>query len=73
VRSEEAVKLGLLNTIVDGEDVVAGAIELAEAIAANGAGGVRATKNALIRSAEISSFLAALELENRNQVVCRTS
>jgi enoyl-CoA hydratase/carnithine racemase len=75
VRSEEAARLGLLNRVVDGdgEDVVDAAIALAETIAGNAAVGVRATKNALIRSAEISSFLAALELENRNQVVCHTA
>jgi enoyl-CoA hydratase/carnithine racemase len=75
VRSAEAVKLGLLNRVVggDGEDVVDAAIGLAETMAENSAGGIRATKNALIRSAEISSFGAALELENRNQTVCRTA
>ncbi|MDT5080273.1 MAG: hypothetical protein QOJ80_4910, partial [Mycobacterium sp.] len=75
VRSEEAVKLGLLNRIVEGEgdEVVNAAIELAEAIAANGAVGVRATKSTMLRSAEINSFLAALELENRSQTVCRAA
>jgi enoyl-CoA hydratase/carnithine racemase len=75
VRADEAVRIGLANRIVPGEgdDVVVAAIELAESIAANGAEGVRATKNSLIRNAEIASFLAALELENRSQVVCRTT
>jgi enoyl-CoA hydratase/carnithine racemase len=75
VKADEAVRIGLANRIVpgDGEDVVAAAIALAETIAANGAEGVRATKNSLIRNAEIASFLAALELENRSQVVCRTN
>ncbi|MGH3635374.1 MAG: enoyl-CoA hydratase/isomerase family protein, partial [Mycobacterium sp.] len=74
VKADEAVRIGLANRIVaDGDDVVAAAIELAESIAANGAEGVRATKNSLIRSAEVSSFLAALEMENRSQVVCRTT
>ena len=75
VKSEEAVRMGLANRIVpgEGEDVVAAAIELAEAIADNGAEGVRATKNSLIRSAEVDSFISALELENRSQVVCRTT
>ncbi|MGV1003766.1 MAG: enoyl-CoA hydratase/isomerase family protein [Candidatus Nanopelagicales bacterium] len=75
VKAEEAVRMGLANRIVagEGEDVVAAAIELAEAIAVNGAEGIRATKNSLIRSAEIDSFIAALELENRSQVVCRTT
>ncbi|ORW24417.1 enoyl-CoA hydratase/isomerase family protein [Mycobacterium palustre] len=74
VKADEAVRIGLANRIVaDGDDVVAAAIELAESIVANGAEGVRATKNSLMRSAEVTSFLAALELENRSQVVCRTA
>jgi enoyl-CoA hydratase/carnithine racemase len=74
VKADEAVRIGLANHIVaDGGDVVTAAIELAESVAANGAEGVRATKNTLIRNAEVSSFLAALELENRSQVVCRTT
>jgi enoyl-CoA hydratase/carnithine racemase len=75
VKADEAVRIGLANRIVagGGDDVVAAAIELAESVAANGAEGVRATKNSLIRNAEVSSFLAALELENRSQVVCRTT
>ncbi len=75
VKAEEAVRIGLANRIVavDGEEIVSAAIELAEAIAGNGAEGIRATKNSLIRSAEIDSFLAALELENRSTVVCNTT
>jgi enoyl-CoA hydratase/carnithine racemase len=75
VKAVEAVRMGLANRIVpvDGEQVVTAAIELAEEIAANGAEGVRASKNSLIRSAEIDSFVSALELENRSQVVCRTT
>lgn len=75
VRADEAVRMGLANRIVpvDGEQIVTAAVELAEEIAARGAEGIRATKNSLIRSAEIDSFIAALELENRSQVVCRTT
>ncbi|MCX2932359.1 enoyl-CoA hydratase/isomerase family protein [Mycobacterium sp. CVI_P3] len=75
VKADEAVRIGLANRIapVDGEQIVAAAVELAEQIVAHGAEGIRATKNSLIRSAEIDSFIAALELENRSQVVCRTT
>ena len=75
VKAEEAVRIGLANRIVpvEGEEIVSAAIELAEVIAGNGAEGIRATKNSLIRSAEIDSFLAALELENRSNVVVRTT
>jgi enoyl-CoA hydratase/carnithine racemase len=66
VRSAEAAKMGLLNRIVD-TDVVAAAIELAESIPADG--GSRAAKTTMMRSAEIPSFLAALELEKRTQTV----
>lgn len=69
VRSTEALKMGLLNNIVEGDDVVTAAIELAESMAANGSGGVRATKTTMMRNAEISSFLASVELENRAQAV----
>lgn len=75
VKADEAVRMGLANRIVpvEGEQVVTAAIELAEAIAEHGAEGIRAAKNSLIRSVEIDSFIAALELENRSQVVCRTT
>lgn len=75
VKADEAVRIGLANRIVpeQGDQVVSAAIELAEAIADHGAEGIRATKNSLIRAAEIDSFLAALELENRSHVVVRTT
>lgn len=66
VRCAEAAKMGLLNRIVD-ENVITSAIELAESIPADG--GSRATKTTMVRSAEIPSFLAALELEKRTQTV----
>jgi enoyl-CoA hydratase/carnithine racemase len=68
VRAAESAKMGLLNRIVDGGNVLAAAIDLADAMAADG-GGVRATKGTLMRNAEISSFAAALELEKRTQTV----
>ncbi len=75
VKADEAVRMGLANRIVpaDGEQVVAAAIDLAEEISGHGAEGIRASKNSLIRSAEIDSFLAALELENRSHVVVTTT
>ncbi|BBZ74834.1 putative enoyl-CoA hydratase echA12 [Mycolicibacterium anyangense] len=75
VKAVEAVKLGLANRIVpvEGEEIVSAAIELAEHISTNGAEGIRATKNSLIRNAEIDSFARALELENRSQAVVRTT
>jgi enoyl-CoA hydratase/carnithine racemase len=73
VRAGEAATLGLLNRVVDeGQDVLDAAIGLAETIADHDAVGMRATKNTLLRSAEIDSFRAAVELENRTQTVCRT-
>lgn len=75
VKADEAVRMGLANRIVpaEGEQVVAAAIDLAEEISGHGAEGIRASKNSLIRSAEIDSFLAALELENRSHVVVTTT
>ena len=42
---------------------------MAQLIAANSPGGVRMTKRAIQRNQEISSYAAALELENRGQAL----
>lgn len=75
VRAQEAARMGLVNHLVEGDAdaLVGAALDLAESIASAPRGAVRASKNALIRNAEITSLSAALELENRNQVVCRAA
>lgn len=69
VGAEEAERIGLVNRIVDSADLLGEAIALARAIAANSPGGVRISKRAIQRNAEIGSYEAALELENRGQAL----
>lgn len=69
VGAEEAERIGLVNRIVPSEDLFDEAYTLARAIAANSPGGIRISKRALQRNAEIASYAAALELENRGQAL----
>lgn len=67
VAAQEAHHLGVVNELAD--DPVARAHELAAAIRANAPGGVEMSKRALQANLEVSSYAAALELENRGQAL----
>ena len=67
--AEEALRIGLLNRIVPADHLMPAAIELATQISANSPSGVRLSKSALRLGAEISSYEAAMELENRGQAL----
>ncbi|MEV4144459.1 enoyl-CoA hydratase/isomerase family protein [Amycolatopsis sp. NPDC049691] len=69
VRGEEAYRIGLANRLCAGPDVLAVALELAAEIAANSPFGVRLTKQVLHAGVDASSFTAATEIENRNQIL----
>jgi enoyl-CoA hydratase/carnithine racemase len=69
VGAAEAERIGLVNRVVPSGDLFAEADALAAAIAGNSPGGVRLTKRALLRNQEITSYAAALELENRGQAL----
>ncbi|MDH6285005.1 enoyl-CoA hydratase/carnithine racemase [Prescottella agglutinans] len=69
VDAEEAVRIGLANRVVPSEDLFDAAIALAETIASNSLGGIRMSKRALQRNQEVTSYAAALELENRGQAL----
>jgi enoyl-CoA hydratase/carnithine racemase len=69
VGAEEAVRIGLVNRMVPSADLIDEAIAMAERIAANSPGGVRMSKRALQRNQEVTSYSAALELENRGQAL----
>ncbi|HEY2057326.1 enoyl-CoA hydratase/isomerase family protein [Amycolatopsis sp. NBC_01480] len=69
VAAEEAVTIGLANRMVPGEQLFGEAVAMAEQIAANSPGGVRMSKRAIQRNQEITSYAAALELENRGQAL----
>lgn len=74
VGAEEADQIGLVNRIVPTEDLFDEALAMARMIAQNSPGGVRMSKRAIQRNQEITSYAAALELENRGQaLMSRTS
>lgn len=65
----EADRLGMVNRLVDDGDVLAPALELAEAIARNSEYGVWMTKKGLWLGLDAPSLRHAVELENRTQVL----
>lgn len=69
VGAEEAGRIGLVNRVVEPGRLMAAADELAADIAANSPAGVRMSKRAIQRNQEITSYAAALELENRGQAL----
>lgn len=69
VEAAEAAQIGLVNRVVESDRLLESAIELGRQIARNSPGGVRLSKRAIQRNAEIGSYEAALELENRGQAL----
>jgi enoyl-CoA hydratase/carnithine racemase len=69
VGAAEATRIGLVDRVVPAEQLHYEAMALAQRIAGNSPGGIRMSKRALQRNQEITSFAAALELENRGQAL----
>jgi enoyl-CoA hydratase len=69
ITAEEAGRIGLVNRVVDADALQDAALDLAEAIAANSPFGVWMTKKGLERNVDAPSLEAAVELENRTQVL----
>ncbi|OIH85219.1 enoyl-CoA hydratase [Arthrobacter sp. UCD-GKA] len=69
VEAEEAARIGLVNLVVPTEDLFEEALAMAKTIASNSPGGVRMSKRAIQRNQEVTSYAAALELENRGQAL----
>jgi enoyl-CoA hydratase/carnithine racemase len=69
VRAAEAKRIGLADRLTETGTALEAAIELAETIAGNSAGGVRSAKNAFVRNLENNSFTSALELDTRGQAL----
>lgn len=68
VDADEAAAMGLVNRVVPAESLLAESLALAEQISTNSPLGVRLTKQALQANVD-APLSAALELENRNQVL----
>jgi len=73
VGAAEAVAIGLANRVVPADRLYDEAVALARLIAVNSPGGVRLSKRAIQRNQEITSYAAALELENRGQALLTRS
>ncbi len=73
VTADEADRRGLVSELVEPDRLVGRAIEIASAIAELAPLGVRLTKRALQVNADATGLDAAMELENRNQVLSHAS
>lgn len=69
VGAEEAARIGLVNRVVPADELQDAALVLAEAIAANSPFGVWMTKKVLGCNIDAPGLDAAVELENRTQVL----
>jgi enoyl-CoA hydratase/carnithine racemase len=69
VGATEAERIGLVNAISDEGALLDDALAMATLIVANSPAGVRISKTALRFNAEIPSYAAAMELENRGQAL----
>jgi enoyl-CoA hydratase len=73
VAADEADRRGLVSELVEPDRLVGRAIEIASAIAELAPLGVQLTKRALQVNADATGLDAAMELENRNQVLSHAS
>jgi enoyl-CoA hydratase len=73
VDATEAFRTGLANRVVDDEELLTAAQELAGEIARNSPFGIRMTKQVLHRNVDAQSIEAAIELENRTQILATRS
>ena len=69
VAAEEAARIGLVNRVVPTDELFDAALDLARQISKNSPAGVRMSKRAIQRNQEVTSYAAALELENRGQAL----
>jgi enoyl-CoA hydratase/carnithine racemase len=73
VDADEALRTGLVSTVFDDDQLVTGAVAMASEIAALSPVAVRMTKRALQVNTDARDVDAAIELENRNQVITHAS
>lgn len=73
VDADEAERIGLVSRVVPADRLMEEALALARSIAAHSAFGVWMTKRGAWANVEAGSLQAALELENRTQILTRTT
>lgn len=71
VDAEEAERIGLVSRVVADEDLVPAAVEMAESMCRFSTHGLAMTKEVLWSNLEAGSLKAAIDLENRNQLLVR--
>jgi len=69
VGADEAERIGLVSRVVPDGQVVDAALEIADQIVANSPFGVWMTKEVMWANLEVSSMQAAIDLENRTQIL----
>jgi enoyl-CoA hydratase len=69
VDAREALRMGLVSRVVPDADVVAEAVRMAEAMCKFSPYGLQMTKQVLWANLETASLAAAIELEDRNQLM----
>jgi enoyl-CoA hydratase/carnithine racemase len=69
VDAAEAARIGLVNAVSADGALLDDAVALAQLIVGNSPGGVRLSKRAIQANMEITSYAAAMELENRGQAL----
>jgi len=69
IDAEEADRIGLVLRVVPDEELLGAALETAGQIAANSPWGIRMTKEVMWSQLEVGSLEAAIDLENRTQVL----
>src|SRR3954453_18554368 len=72
VRADEAERIGLVASVVEADALLGRAIEAAEEIAAWTPWGIRLTKQGMWSALEIPSEQAAIEYEDRQQIMATT-
>ena len=73
VEIEEALAIGLVNSVSEPDALLGDALDLARAIRGNSPGGIQLSKRAIQANMEASSYAAAIELENRGQALLSRS
>lgn len=73
VEAVEAYRIGLVSEMVEPEALLQRAFEIARAISANDPFGVWMTKRGVWANVETGSLQAAMELDNRTQILARTT
>lgn len=73
VAADEALRIGLVSEVVPADQLLSRAVALAAEIASNDAFGIWMTKRGAWANAETGALAAAMELENRTQMLTRTT